>query len=298
MLLRRGGWFDTEFLIKVCIYGCHITWPAFVGTVLWTDFCNGDIQPVNKWWSVIGKRPCEGKYLGLDYNYGAPMLVDDNTAPTLNDITGSTGKYLSYHVVKAQDIGKKITFYGKKYGGQPLQRWTGNQWVNGLELSAQKPFGNTNILVSKIETLTREATQGMSYLYEYDPDTQKRRLLGVYEPNDTNPEFRRSRIQGYCNIPGVEDDHGRMRKWVEALIKVRYVPCVNENDFLIIDNFDALAMCVQSIRHREAHEYEDAEATMLMAIRELNMELRDKVPSNQTAVRVNVTGGHGIYSAI
>jgi len=219
-----------------------------------------------------------------------PPGVDANTVPIFNQVSGNTGKLIRYHVVKANDYGKTITIYGKQYGGQPLQQQVDGVWQNGLSITAAYPIAQTTTLVTKIDAVVREATEGMAYVYEYDPATTKLRMLAAYEPGETNPSYRHMAIPALACTPWRCGDNGEKIWQFEALVKLQYIPVVNDNDFLLVDDFDALALAIQSIKFDEANDAGNAEAYMRKAIRELNYELRDKSPSDQLSVVVNIAG--------
>src|SRR5689334_17718598 len=128
-LLRRGNWFNQEQIMRLCIYGCRLALPKQVGTLLGIRFCKsgGDwIQIKNSWWSVAGFRSCNA----WGQNSLDALLYDEGTAPCYNEITGNTGKYLRWSIVKQRDVGKTMRVYGFQYGNQPLQEQnSAGEWI-------------------------------------------------------------------------------------------------------------------------------------------------------------------------
>lgn len=312
-LMRRGGWYDTEWLVRLCLYNGCVTWPRYVGTLLGARMCDGRAGEIkNNWYSIIGgarsMQQTGGSWglWGLDPGGGDLVFEDAGTAPCYNQISGSTGKLIRYYVKYQNDIGKKITLYGKAYGGQPLQHKDANgDWVDGLILTAAAPFVTSAVSVTQIDAVIREATQGFAYLYEYDVDTDKLRDLAVYEPNETNPRYRRSAIRNYCDATGCNQtttvsgtDYTQKRVQVEALVKLENFGLVNDNDFLPIDNFEAYKHGYQAVKLQEANDLKTAEAHWLLAVRELNFELRTQNPESQTPVAVNIVNGCSISNPI
>src|ERR1035437_2484499 len=121
----------------------------------------------NNWYRYIGAHDHHSDF------HSDVVLEDAGTAPCYNDVSGTSGKLIRYNVVQAADIGKKITLFGKRYGAQPLQENDpiSGLLVNGLTISAANPYGTDATMVTQIDAITREATVGMAYLYEYDPVT-------------------------------------------------------------------------------------------------------------------------------
>jgi len=303
-LLKRGDWFDTEFTLRLCVSGCTIAWPSFVGAIRALKFAgcfNQSASIFNQWYSFI--NPMSGYWGNLGFggsypgNHGGEYAViqDAGMAPTFNDVTGTTGKLIRYYVVNFEDIGKTITINGTQYGGQPLQELdASNNHLNGITLTAAAPYASTSALVTRIDSITRQATTGLAYLYEYDPATNTLRDLAVFQPNETNPRFRRSRILNKPRNTNQPDANGICWTNVDALVKVEYVPVVNLRDYLMIDDFDALKFMFQAINAEEARDYQSSETNIMQAVRELNFGLRNKNLDGQTPVFVDAVMGCGI----
>lgn len=294
-LLKRGAWWGTEVVMQLCVYGCTIVWPRYVGTIAGVRFCcGGQVDIKNNWYSILGPR---GNYAGYGDFRSDVTMVDDGTSPVFNEITGNTGNFLRYHIVKNNDVGQNITFFGKQYGAQPLQEQDADgNWIPGLTLAAATPVAQTTTLVTQISNITREATQGMTYLYGYEPVSGDLRMLGSYEPNETNPRYRRSKVQNMNRIFAREDDNGRKVWRIEALVKLEYIEATNDRDFLIVDDFDALTFAIQSIKFDEAQDPQNAEIYLMKAIAELNFESRNKNPGQNFVVKSRVMGSNRVIS--
>jgi hypothetical protein len=293
-LLKRGGWFGTQVLTKFCIHNCSITLPRHVGTLLATRFCNAGFAPIhNNWYAIVG--PSSGVWNMVDYA-GGLSLRDDGLAPTYRDVIGNDGKQIAYHVVKRADVGKQITIYGFQAGGQPLQtKQADGTWKMGVTITAQ-PAGGVSLpamttqLVTKITSVVREQSEGMAYLYQYDA-TNGLIDMAEYQPTETNPQYRRTKILNSCGL-GHVDDYDRRVMQMEAMVKLEYIKLVNEWDFLIIDDLDAIRYGIQALKAETAGDADQAEIFWAKAIRELNFTDRDKTPYNQISVRVRTGAGY------
>jgi len=317
-LWRRGSWWDSEWVVRLCVHNHCITWPRWCGTARGIRFPNGPADMVNRWYSILGRGFANGGYTSLWSSPGdywgptfdalaqtrpANIVSDLGTSPVYNDITGTTGKLIRYYVRNRSDIGKTIRIFGLGYGNQPLQEEVSpGIFQDGITIIAAAPFGTNAKLVTKITSVTREATNGMTYLYSYDSTTQILQDLVQYEPSETNPRYRRSDISGYCNNARCEQlvngqaDAIRQIIQIEALVKLQFIPAVNDDDFLFIDVEPALKLGMQAVKLEEQNQDNAARGKWLLAIDELNMEDRDKVPSDQTAVVESVIGGRPILS--
>ena len=294
MLLRRGIWYDTQWVVRFCVSGCIISWPQWVGAIQGIKFCNGSNgQLFNNNYSFVGPaKSCDG-FLSSE-----GIIEDANLGPTANEVSGTTGKLLRYYTTKASDIGKTITIFGTRVGGQPLQEQVAGVWKNGMTLTAAAPYATNAVYVTGIDSITRQATDGMAYLYEYDPVANTLRDLAAFEPNETNPRRRRSRIIRKPAGVSKTDDNGICWTSIEALIKLEFIPVKNDRDFLLIDNLDALIYMVSALKEAEAGDKRASEASILEAIRELNFEMRDKNPDEQTPVDVNAVMGRMLINPI
>ena len=298
-LLKRGDWYGSTQVVEFCLTGCYITWPRWVGTILGVRFgCHGPGQVFSNWYKFVGPH-----HRHNDFRSDV-VLEDAGTAPCYNEISATDagnpqGKLIRYNVVKSTDLGKTITLFGKQFGAQPLQEQDSNQiWQPGLTITAANPYGTNATMVTKIDAVLRQATDGMAYLYEYDPVTQVVRNLANYEPNETNPRYRRSRISNFGGAFGHCDSNGICWHKVEVIVKLQFIPVVNDRDFLLIDDFDALKFMIQAIRAEEALDTQTAEGLILKAVRELNFRDRDKLPDESTPIRVDAIQGGRIRNPI
>lgn len=281
MLMRRGPWTDTEWVISLCVSGCIIAWPRWVGAIKGIRFGRGKPgQLFNNNYSFVGPH-----HRGSGFHCDT-VVEDANMGPTANEVSGTTGKFIRYYVVKNSDVGKTITLVGSQYGAQPLQEQVSGAWKNGVTLTAAAPYAQTSQLVTGIDAITRQATDGMAYLYEVDLISNTLRDLASFEPNETNPRIRRSHIINRPSWGSQPDANGICWTTVEALIDLEFIPVRNDRDFLMIDNVDALIFMVTALKRQEASDTAGAEAAIIQAIRELNFELRDNNANEQIPVRV------------
>ncbi len=286
-LMRRGSWFEADQVVKLCIYNGCITWPRFVGTVEGVRFsCLGDVQMRNNWFAIIGPKPC-------GWNGSALVTIRDaGTGPTYNDITGEDGKLIQANIQHRTDIGKTIKIFGiDAETNLPVQEKVNGAWVDGVTLTLGITPVRTTRTFRRITSVIKDRTEGFVFLYEYDPNTTLLRDLAMYEPSETNPRYRKSKISNFCSIPSqCQQSDGVTQRSIEALVKLQFIPVVTDSDWLFVDNLDALKFMIQCIRLEDANDSDKARGKFYQAIEELNMESREKNPGAQTTIRVNPTG--------
>lgn len=288
-ILKRGGWWGTEWVVKLCIHSGCVTWPRYVGAVLGMRFCGtGAIDVQNNWFSILRPESC------CPGTWATNVVAYDNgTAPTYNDITGSSGQKVRVYLEHGNDAGKTITIFGiDATTNMPLQEERDGSWQPGIQLTLAAPYVETTQLVKRITSVLKDTTQGHLFLFQYNSSTGLLRDLARYEPNETNPRYRRSKVQNFCSTPTCGESNGASVHSIEAMVKLEFIPVQNQNDFLIIDDFDALKLGVQAIRLEEAGDDAAAETKFLKAVREMHFTDRSKNPVSQTAVRVEPVGAY------
>jgi hypothetical protein len=83
---------------------------------------------------------------------------------------------------------------------------------------------------------------------------------------------------------------------VEALVKLKFIPVVAPTDLVLISNIRALKFAVQCIRLEEAGQNDAAAVKMAMAVKELNLQLENEYPVDQTSVDTGFSGGDWLGS--
>lgn len=179
-----------------------------------------------------------------------------------------------------------------------MEKGPDGQWRDGLTIYASAPFAQTSQLIAPgpigITSIKRDSTQGMAYLYEvYDTaGAGTLRDLAVFAPNETNPQYQQYKIPGVLCGNTFEDSYGQRIASVEALVKLAFIPVVAEEDFLLIDDPDALAYAIQSVNAGRSGDAVQDEIFMNKAVKELNFVDRNQLPKDQTTITV-CTAGRG-----
>lgn len=197
-LLRKGSWFSTETLVRICYYDNCLTWPRYVGTIEGMRYGNGTpIQVRNQWYTILsgigqygqmgswggswggaGFGNSDGAWAGGGSypNYSAiqnSTLQYTDYSPFYRKIYGCTGAYLRVLGLKREDWGKKVTFFGTDWQGQPLQhRDSDGIWQSGIVVTLgntlSEGFVQTSIKVRHVESVTKDLTQGNVMVYQWD----------------------------------------------------------------------------------------------------------------------------------
>lgn len=297
VLMRRGNFWGTVQLINACIYNQCVTWPRYVGTVLATNFCGRNVPVYNNWYQFVPIGPEGVSKHGFGFSkgkcFGNVNVANDGTVPVFNNIPCGKSRYIRAYPQYRADIGKTITIFGIDSNGQTIRSRDGSGWKEGVVLTLQNPstspYTSTPMLVREITRVIKEKTQGPVRLFQYDSDGDTLHDCAAYDPGETLPDYRHSRIQGFDRLCcGSTCSDGV--KTLQGLVKLEFVEATADTDLVLISNVDALALAIQYARLSDSGKDGEAENKMLRAVKELNLELRDKFPLEQTPLSINAFG--------
>lgn len=284
-LMTRGDWVGLVVPIFVCVKGGCVTWPRYVEKVRRLNRCGSEVRIGNLWWEFVDRISwgCDGLpgMLGGLPNY---RMVNRGRYPTYSDVANADRYIRAYPLCQA-DVGKTIQIFGVDGNGQPLMTQNGSSWTEGVTITLAIPYGTTSTFVRRIDRVIKDITQKNVQLFAYDPVNAVLEDLAVYEPTETLPNYERDEvfIGGVCCNSST--------KSITALVKLRYIPIVADTDLVLISNIRALKFAIQAIKLEEAGQDVAADAKMAKAVKELNLELEDEYPRDQTPVDSGFMGG-------
>lgn len=267
-LLPKGKWVGTLARYQICANFACFSWPRAIETIEAFAICNGPGTVRSGWyefadfgWGQIHSDYCVGN-----------QLIDRGHAPAFDDITG-TNKKIRVYCDLSVDVGKSILLQGYDENGNWIL--TNNGETNGEEVVLAMPYVDTDNLFTGLTGVQKEVTKGNVRLYELNTSTSAQKPLAIYEPDETLPEYRRSLVPGLTNR-GVccgTDASECEKKTVTVIAKLKFIPVVNETDWVMIGNVPALKDMCQSIQKREDNLIAEALAYEASAVRELEAEL-------------------------
>lgn len=296
-LLQRGDFAGTLVPIYVCVRNGCVTWPRYVGQVRKMYTCARDISVKGVWYSFLDRNAWRGIWGGylwgndiptgwapLPNGYGRPA-VNQGRYPVHQDIMGD-GRYVRLYHRCQQDLGKTVTIFGVDNGNQPLKhRTAAGNWEDGINLTLQTPYAQSTTFVRRIDRVVKEETQCQVLAYAVD-STSSDTLedLAIWDGSEISPSRLRQNVFVGC---GCNSD----LSGVNALVKLAYVPVRYDEDWVLIDNVDALKLMIQAIKREEAGDRLGAREYEADAIRELNLQSQNEMPDNELPIDVQPMSG-------
>ena len=282
-LMKRGNFWGTVQPMQGCVYNNCITWPRYVETVLALNRFDRPTEVANRWYQFM--QPDESNRRdACNYDLhgwaGNLTTVFGGNQPVFNAIPCGLSRFIRFYPDNVTDVGKTITLYGTDSNGQVLTGLRADgTWQDGLVLTLAVPYVQSPVALTKIFRVVKDVTNGRVRGYQFDSVQNMVFDLAVYQPTETSPDYIVSKITGCRNQTaccGITK--------VTALVKLAFVPVVNPDDLVLIEDEDALRDMVYSIKKKESGDLQSSLALELSAIRELNFQARNRYPIEQFQV--------------
>lgn len=292
MLMNRGDFYGTVQKICSAVYDGCITWPREVLMPLAINMCNHNIQLANHWYHFDYLTRNDLMSYWHSGCAGGVRGVDGEMSPVFNPIScadGSSGVYLHFYPSDPSDIGKVITVFGIDSNGNELRStYPDGTMQDGVQVALNVPYvalatvptAPRNVpTIRHVTRVIKEVTNGPVYVYQYDAVANLLRDLAVYQASETLPSYRTTRLPNFCGCQS-----GPQK--ISALVKIQFIAAVNDNDLIGVDNIDAIAMMMQALKLGDAYDPEQKRKMEAEAVRELNLELRTRLPLDQIPVEI------------
>jgi hypothetical protein len=302
MLMTRGNFWGTVQLMKFCVYNECLVWPRQVGTILAVNTCGHPVNVWNNWFQfahIGGMRDWQGAGFSIDgFNCRGDLNMENQgTTPVYFQVPCGQSFYVRWYPAVRADIGKTMTIFGIDSNGQVVRTKNASGiWQEGVTITGALPFVSTPMQFREVTRVVRDKTSGPGRLFYYDANNNVLRDCATYDPTDTAPDFR------FTKIPGLMANRGccscaNGAKQVSALVKLQFIPVENDNDLVLIDNLDAIGNMIQGIRKSDGGDSAGGEVDVSRAVHESNLMLRDKFPVEQTVISIRPAGAVGAYRA-
>jgi len=255
-LLSNKGEIDANVgYVDICVDGECVTLPRECECVLGVN---------------IGGHPA----LGHDEVFSFHLNGPGDFTTSCNFSWYNTGSFPTYRDLRCpskliafldneEDSGKLLRVFGFDDQNRPLRTKVGDVWEDGLRVptlfgyALPDPSAQT---VGRITGIVKDRTVGNVRLSSFDNSTFTGTLLGVFEPDETVPSYRRIRINRGCD-------------WIRLMYRKRSTKILSVNDRILLHSRTALILAMHAVKkYREydlgaAMQFE-AQATRLLTERE------------------------------
>lgn len=245
-LLPMGKWVGTYQHYRFCATSGCITLPRQLETLEVAALCQWPATIRNEWHQYIGDG------FGLQSECVSDIQDKGEGWVAFNDVIGANKKLRVYSDT-AEAADSKILLQFWNQNALPVRTLDGANWINGEKVViSTTPTNTVNFCMPNgFVGVQKPITNGTVFIYEYDTVTLAQRLLAMYEPDETRPNYRR-----YV-IPFAAQSGSCSSQVVDVIAKRRFIPVINDNDWLLIGNLGALKLACMAILKEEnnlAHE--------------------------------------------
>lgn len=231
----KGGLVEVTFNSATGFF----TLPYEYYSVLGTTYNKCPVPMQGQWWTYQENGPGEvdatkawpGVLIDLGDGFATQYDIPD-------DLQGNTLRIYS----NAADDGKQVTVYGLDQSGNQVLDGQGGF---GETVVLASPFVALNTAFSRITGITKQATRQRVTLSVMDGATPY--TLSTYEPVETRPSYKRYQT-------------GEAEEAIRCMCKRRFVPLINETDWVYPGNLTTLKYGIQSILFEESNDIANASA--------------------------------------
>lgn len=279
-LLKRGKWVGSYMRYRINAEDGYITWPRQIETIEAFTYCKTPGIIRNDWYEFLGGGP--GLMTSSDNLYRT--LIDRGTAPMHDDITGGVvNRKLRVYADVEEDADQVINFRGFDENGNWIRTEVSGAWIDGenvaIPTNPASPVLSANFFTS-VTSVQKPVTNGSLRVYEYNNTTAANvKQVAYYEPGEKNPAYRRSLIPGLLNMA----ECCEVRQ-VDVQAMLRFIPVVNDNDWIMLGDLDALKLACQAVVRERAGLQGEAEGYWGKAVRELQLALSRYLGDSAVAV--------------
>lgn len=255
LLANKGEVDPLVGYVDLCVTANCITLPREVETVLALN---------------IGGHPALGHDELFSFHLNGPgdfncscgySWYNTGTFPTYRDLP-CPARLIAF-LDSEEDEGKQIRVFGFDDQNRPLRTQVGGEWIDGLLVPTIFGYAlpsSSDPRVSRITSIVKDRTVANVRLSSFDGSTSSGTLLGIYEPDETKPSYRRIKISSGCG-------------WVRLLYRKRTAEVRSIYDRILLHSRLSLILAMKAVQKYSesdlgtAMQFE-AQATRILTERE------------------------------
>jgi hypothetical protein len=269
-MIVRGNWVGTVLRYRCCVQHAKLTWPRHVHSILKASVCRAAIPIGSPWYEFATAGP------GILHDDDSPgyVLTHMDDACSFDDIDGAN-QTIRVLAMEAEDAGAQILLQGYNDSNQWIRTTDGTSFFEGEYVSLTQAGTDSAITWANLTGAIKPVTKGPIWIHQKDITTGALKPLAMYEPDETVPMYRRSRIPNLAEHGICQDDDccADPTTKVNVMAKMKHVDAVNDDDYVSVPNLAAIKLMVMAIDKEEKNLFAEARQFEALAIRELEHEL-------------------------
>jgi hypothetical protein len=195
---------------------------------------------------TIGGKPTIGRDVLFNFHLNGPGDCPDVCAYSWQD-KGRVPVYrqmvepskLVAQVNKSEDSGAELWVYGYDKAGNFIRTEEDGQWVNGYRVPTIYGYAVPDQdapTFARVVSVRKAETVGPIRLMSYDASATTGTLLGVFQHDETTPEYRQIKLH-------------QPAEWVRIAFRRRVFRITSQDDLIPLHSRAALKMMVQALKY-------------------------------------------------
>jgi hypothetical protein len=296
------SWYGTwaEVRLNVSRAAPYITLPREIARIEAITVCDRPVPVYNQFYEYMQfgngrmqrhRLNCAGQKVHAAYTR--------NNEPLFTDVHGGA-QFINVFATDNADMqgGKRVLIQGFDQNNQPVYTNDGDQTILGEFVTLKAPFVTSQNQFVRITGIQKDVTAGPVQILQMSPTTGDQVLLSTLEPGEQTTSYRRYYFDclpcSCCPTSnGPIPDRNCAAPQVTAIAKLELIPVVNDTDWLLFQNLEAVIEEAAAVRFSEMDtesSQRQVEIHHKRAIRLLNGELGHYLGVNTPGVRVQVFG--------
>lgn len=294
------SWYGTwaEVVLNVSRAGPYVTLPREIARLEGVTVCDKVIPVFNQFveYMTFGNGRMQRRRNSDSYQTRAAYTR--NNEPLFTDVHNGP-QLISLFASDAADVtgNKRVLVQGFDQNNQPVYTNDGGNTIVGEFVVLKAPFATTQNQFVRITGIQKDVTSGSVQIFQMSPADGTLVLLSTLEPGEQTTSYRRYFFDSLpcVGLPpnGPVPDSRCLAPQVTAIAKLELIPVVNDTDWLLFQNLEAIIEECASVRFSEMDNtsaQQQAEIHHKRAVRLLNGELGHYLGINTPGVQVNVFG--------
>jgi hypothetical protein len=171
---------------------------------------------------------------------------------------------IKVEIENANDASNEVVIKGKDQNNKDVT----------VIVTLANPTASIAQVFSRIDFFQKPITNGAINLYAVNGLDEEQ--IGAYEATETTASYHRYAVP---NNPSID--------YLDVICKVRFVPCVNDTDEVIVSNLGALKNMLMSLKWEDEGDMDRSEMYFMKAIQLLNGESREVRGGSQWRLNID-----------